>query len=240
MAEIITSTTASEARPSVRAALVAALVISAVTLGIATSELAMADWPSGFVLLVLVPLMALTFIGCGLWSMTLLLRIRRHGVKFAAPFLIYALTLATLDYAPLSEIALQRNFAWYRASRERIVARVEAGKLKPNVDYNYSLIALGDEEANVSAGGKDIVVDRGRARRHLRAVPDLARPEAHISAASCTCPRARTPTTSSSSTTSRRACSCATTRIGISWRTRLSQRLPAYPRHRSCQAQCRR
>lgn len=160
MAELITSATASEAKPSVRSALIAALVISAVTLGIATFELPMNDWPSGFVLLILVPLMALTFIGCGLWSMTLLLRIRRHGVKFAAPFLVYALTLALLQYAPLQEIALQRNFAWHRASRERIVARVEAGELKPNVDYNKNLIALGDSEANVSVGGNDIVVDQ--------------------------------------------------------------------------------
>jgi hypothetical protein len=160
MAEITTPTTPAATEPSVRPALIAALVISAVTLGIATFELSMADWPSGFVLLVLVPLTALTFIGCGLWSMTLLLRIRRDGVRFAAPFLIYALTLAALVYAPLQEIALQRNFAWHRTSRERIVARVEAGELKPNVTYNENLIALGDGEANVSAGGNDIVVDR--------------------------------------------------------------------------------
>lgn len=160
MTELITSTTASEARPSVRAALLAALAISAVTLGIATFELSMSGWPSGFVLLVLVPLAALTFIGCGLWSMTLLLRIPRHGVKFAAPFLVYALTLALLEYAPLQAFALQQNFAWHRASRERIVARVEAGELKPNVDTNRNLIALGDGEANVSAGGNDIVVDQ--------------------------------------------------------------------------------
>jgi hypothetical protein len=160
MAEITTPTTPAATEPSVRPALIAALVISAVTLGIATFELSMADWPSGFVLLVLVPLTALTFIGCGLWSITLLLRIRRDGVRFAAPFLIYALTLAALVYAPLQEIALQRNFAWHRTSRERIVARVEAGELKPNVTYNENLIALGDGEANVSAGGNDIVVDR--------------------------------------------------------------------------------
>ena len=148
------------AKRSVRAALLAAAAVSTVTLGIATFELSMADWPSAFVLLGLVPLMALTFIGCGLWSMTLLLRIRTDGAKFAAPFLIYALTLALLEYAPLERIALQRNFDWHRASRERIVARVEAGELKPNVDYSKNLIALGDSEANVSAGGNDIVVDQ--------------------------------------------------------------------------------
>jgi len=160
MVEITTPTTASGARPTVGVALLAALVVSAVTLGIATFEMSMSDWPSGFVLLVLFPLTALTFIGCGLWSMTLLLRIRRHGVKFAAPFLIYALTLALLEYAPLQEIALQRNFDWHRTSRERIVARVEAGELKPNVTYNKNLIALGDGEANVSTGCNDIVVDQ--------------------------------------------------------------------------------
>ncbi len=160
MAEITTPTTATAAGPSLRAALLAALVISAVTLGIATFELSMSDWPSGFVLLVLMPLTALTFIGCGLWSMTLLLRIRSHGVKFAVPFLVYALTLVALEYAPLQQIALQRNFAWHRASRERIVARVEAGELKPNVTYKENLIALGEREANVSAGGNDIVVDQ--------------------------------------------------------------------------------
>ncbi len=159
MAETTSPTKTATARPSVRAALVVAAAISAVTLAIATFELSMADWPSAFVLLGLVPLTALTFIGGGLWSVTLLLRIRSHGVKFAAPFLIYALTLVLLEYAPLERIALQRNFTWHRANRERIVARVEAGELKPNVDTNKNLIALGDREANVSAGGNDIVVD---------------------------------------------------------------------------------
>ena len=138
----------------------AAIAVSAVTLSIATFELSMADWPSGFVLLVVVPLTALVFFGCCLWSATLLLRIRSDGVKFAAPFLICALTLAVLVYAPLQQIALQQNFDWHRADRERIVARVEAGELKPNVGYNKNLIALGDSEPNVSAGGNDIVVDQ--------------------------------------------------------------------------------
>jgi hypothetical protein len=145
--------------PSVRAALVAAIAISAFTLSVATFELAMADWPSGFVLLVVMPLMALIFCGCALWSATLLLRVRKGGLKFALPFLICALTLAALVYAPLQQIALQQNFNWHREKRERIVARIEADELKPNVSYNKNLIALGDREPNVSAGGNDIVVD---------------------------------------------------------------------------------
>jgi hypothetical protein len=159
MAEAIPQTTMAATGRSVRAALVAAIAISAFTLAVATFELAMADWPSGFVLLAVVPLLALVFCGCALWSTTLLLRIRNGGAKFALPFLIYALTLAILVYAPLHKIALQQNFDWHRKTRERIVAQVEAGELKPNVSYNKNLIALGDRETNVSAGGNDIVVD---------------------------------------------------------------------------------
>ena len=155
----ITLTTTAPVRPSIRPALVTAIAVSAVTLSIATYELLMADWPSGFVLLGVLPLAALVFCGCALWSTTLLLRIRDGGAKFALPFLTYALALAVLVYAPLQQIALQQNFYWHRPNRERIVARVEAGELKPNVGYNKNLIALGDREPNVSAGGNDIVVD---------------------------------------------------------------------------------
>jgi hypothetical protein len=156
MAEAISRTTS--AAPSLRAALAATSAISVFTLSIATFELAMADWPSGFVLLVIVPLVALLFFGCIVWSATLLVKIPTGGTKFAWPFLICALTLAILAYAPLHRIALQQNFYWHRENRERIVARVEAGELKPNVSYDKSLIALGDREPNVSLGN-DIVVD---------------------------------------------------------------------------------
>jgi hypothetical protein len=67
-----------------------------------------------------------------------------------------------LQYAPLNKVALQQNFQWHRADRERIVARVQAGQLKPNVSYNENLIALGGNEPNVSAGGNDIVVDQAQ------------------------------------------------------------------------------
>jgi len=87
------------------------------------------------------------------------LRIRKDGPKFAVPFLICALTLAALVYAPLQQIYLQHDFWARRADRERIVARVENGELIPNVDDNENLIALGEREPYVSAGGNDIVID---------------------------------------------------------------------------------
>ena len=158
MAEAIQQAPIAATRPSVRAALLTAVIICSGTLLLATFELSMADWPSAFVLLGILPLTALLFIGCCVWTATLLLRIRKGGVKFAIPFLICAATHALLQYAPLEEIALQRNFQWHRADRERIVARVEKGELKPNVSYNENLIALGDDAPSVSAGN-DIVVD---------------------------------------------------------------------------------
>jgi len=146
--------------PSVRAGVLAATVVALVTLFIATFELSMADFPSGLVIMGIVPLAALLFFACLVWSASQLLRIRKDGVTFAIPFLICAATLALLVYAPLQQVALHQNFHWHRADRERIVARIEAGELKPNVSYNKSLIALGDKEPNVSAGGNDIVVDQ--------------------------------------------------------------------------------
>lgn len=145
--------------PSIRGPLAAAVLVSAFTLAVATFELAMADWPSGFVLLVVVPLLALVFLSCMAWAATQLLKVRSGGVKFVAPFLIYAATLAVIAWAPLSQLALQQNFRWHRQDRERIVARVETGELKPNVPYNRNLIALGNAAPNVSVGGNDIVVD---------------------------------------------------------------------------------
>jgi len=160
MTDATPETTIAVAKPSVRAALLAAAIISTGTLLLATFELSMADFPSALVLLGILPLTALMFFGCCIWTATLLLRIRKGGVKFAVPFLICAATLALLTYAPLQKVALQQNFYWHRADRERIVARIEAGELKPNVAYNKSMIGLGDKEPNVSAGGNDIVVDQ--------------------------------------------------------------------------------
>lgn len=153
------ATTDAAAKPPVRGALLASTTVCVVTLLIAIFELSMADWPSGFVLLGILPLTALLFFACCVWSATQLLRIRKDGAKFAAPFLTCALTLALLLYAPLQQTYLQHDFYWHQTARERIVARVEAGELKPNVASNENLIALGNREPHVSAGN-DIVVDQ--------------------------------------------------------------------------------
>lgn len=152
------TTTAGAAKPSVRAGLLAAGIVALVTLGVATFELSMGDFPSALVLMGILPLAALVFFACLLWSASQLLRIRRDGIKFALPFAICVATLLVLQYAPLSQIYLSQNFWRHRADRVRIVERVENGELTPNVDYNRNLIALPRRDAHVSAGG-DIVIE---------------------------------------------------------------------------------
>lgn len=145
-------------RPSVRAGVLAAAIVCLVTLTIAAFELSMGDFPSALVLMGIVPLAALLFFACLLWSASQLLRIRKDGAKFALPFAICVATLVALQYAPLQEIYLTQNFWRHRTERVRIVERVENGELLPNVDYNKSLIALPRRDAGASAGG-DIVIE---------------------------------------------------------------------------------
>jgi hypothetical protein len=154
------ATAATPAGPSIRGGLLACAITSLIVLWIAAFEMPFSDLPSGFVLFPLLPLAALSFLGCWLWSLFLLARVRRHGVKFTLPLIICALTLAALAYAPFTEVWLQTNFHLHRADRERIVARIETGELTPNVAHNRHLIALGDDAPTVSVGGNDVVVDR--------------------------------------------------------------------------------
>jgi len=151
-------TTAAAATPSVRAGMLAAAIVSTVTLALATFEFSMGDFPSALVLMGILPLAALLFFACLLWSASQLLRVRKDGAKFALPFAICVATLLALQYAPLQQIYLSQNFWRHRAERDRIVERVETGELVPNVDYNKNLIALPRRSAAVSAGG-DIVIE---------------------------------------------------------------------------------
>ncbi len=152
------TTAAALAKPSVRTGVLAAAVVSLVTLAIATFEFSMGDFPSALVLMGILPLTALLFFACLLWSASQLLRVRRDGAKFALPFAICVAALLALQYAPLQQIYLSQNFWRHRAERDKVIERVENGELIPNVDYNKNLIALPRRSAGVSAGG-DIVIE---------------------------------------------------------------------------------
>jgi hypothetical protein len=145
---------------TVRGGLLACTIFSLGLLSIAAFATPLDDFPSGLLLIPLVLLVGLPFLACCVSSVFLLTRIRQGGVKFASPLIVCAATLTMLNTVPFTQISLQANFWWHQADRERIVARVEAGELKPNVSYNSSLIALGDTEPTVSVGGNDIVVEQ--------------------------------------------------------------------------------
>lgn len=143
---------------SISVPLLACLATSALALALAAFEMPMSDFPSGLELATL-PLLAVAFPVCGLWSLFLLTRIRACGARLALPFVVCVATLAALAYVPFTPIWLQANFWWHRTARERIVTRVEAGELVPNVAHNARLIAVPHDAHNVSAGG-EIVVDQ--------------------------------------------------------------------------------
>jgi hypothetical protein len=151
---------------SVRGALFAATALSLGLLWLA-AFMPLDDFPSGLLIVPLALLLGLPFLGCCVWSVLLLAKIRSGGVKFAGPLLVCALTIILLANVPFAELRLQANFWWYRADRERIVARVDAGGLKPNVSYNSTLIALGDSEPNVSVDGNDIVVQQAESGTYV-------------------------------------------------------------------------
>jgi hypothetical protein len=152
-------TTAAPAGPSVRAGLLSCATVALVALWIPAFEMPMDDLP-GLVFFPLLPLTALALVGCSLWSVFLLTRMRRHVARFGGPFMVCALTFLALAYVPFTQLWLQGNFWWHLADRDRIVARVEAGELTRNVAYNANLIALGDNEPMVSIRGNEIVVDQ--------------------------------------------------------------------------------
>jgi hypothetical protein len=152
-------TAAAPAGPSVHAGLLSCATVALVALWIAAFEKPMDDLP-GLVFFPLLPLTALALVGCSLWSVFLLTRMRRHGARFAGPFMVCALTFLALAYVPFTQLWLQGNFRWHLADRDRIVARVEAGEFTRNVAYNANMIALGDNEPMVSVRGNDIVVDQ--------------------------------------------------------------------------------
>jgi len=149
--------TATACAASVRIPLLVCLATSTLALALAAFELPMSDFPSGLVL-ALLPLLAVLFPLCGLWSLFLLTRIRAGGAKFALPFAVCIATFAALTYVLFTQIWLATNFWWHRTAREQIVAKVEAGELTPNVAHNGRLIALPSDKHGTSAGG-EIVVD---------------------------------------------------------------------------------
>ena len=110
--------------------------------------------PSLWIVVIAIALVALGF--------SIVLPLRRWRVlRFASLFPLIALTVVLVSslYIDFTELWLDVNFAVGRSVRERIVRQVAAGDLRPNVDYNRSLIHLPARYHELSLGGGDIMIE---------------------------------------------------------------------------------
>ncbi|WP_428770155.1 hypothetical protein V1L52_12660 [Treponema sp. HNW] len=83
---------------------------------------------------------------------------KRHRFCFV-PLIIQIVTVFIIFFIPFTRLWLKWNFLHYKEEREKIVEKVIAGELKPNVEYNGSLIELDSSFPLVSLGGNQIVVE---------------------------------------------------------------------------------
>lgn len=80
-------------------------------------------------------------------------------VEAYAPAAVCALALAAVLTIPFTRIWLATNFYLKRDAREQIVQDIAAGRLRPNVRHNPSLIALA-HATTLSAGGNEVIVHK--------------------------------------------------------------------------------
>jgi hypothetical protein len=101
------------------------------------------------------------------WAVIVQARSRFRGRATSYPLLICAAGTVLALSLPWTTIWLAANERVYRTDRERIVRQVQDGSLRPNVDYNGALIALGSSSPNVSKGGNEIVVQERGGQRYV-------------------------------------------------------------------------
>lgn len=115
-----------------------------------------------FTIFLMMPLSAavwLFFIGCMISSLTCLLNFKSIGRISIAPIGIQVIVLLIAIYVPFTTLWLKADHILNRAQREVVVTKVLNGQLKPNVEYNSSLIHLSGEYSGVSRGGDDIIIE---------------------------------------------------------------------------------
>jgi hypothetical protein len=70
-------------------------------------------------------------------------------------------------FIPYTNLWVTIDYYQHKKDREVIVAKIYQGELKPNVDYNSSLIALGTSYPSVSLGGNDIIVEEKEGYKYV-------------------------------------------------------------------------
>jgi hypothetical protein len=102
----------------------------------------------------------LLYAAAATWSLIHFLLNARAWRRSAIPLAICVVAFTVVTTFPFTQIWLKYNFALKRGARERVVAMVEAGQLRPNVAHNPSLIRLNPSEGSLSKGGNEIVAER--------------------------------------------------------------------------------
>ena len=101
----------------------------------------------------------LFFIACSIASLACLLEFETAGKSCIKPIAVQIITLLMVIYIPFTALWLKSDYIINKSQRNVIIKEVLSGKLVPNVEYNSSLINLGDKHSNISKGGNDIIVE---------------------------------------------------------------------------------
>ncbi len=135
------------------------ILVGALCIGVATFQ-----WP---IIDVLTPIL-FPFLTAGLTLLLLLsavtslvrmvVTMKTERLFAAVPLAVNCATVMIVLLVPLTDIWLKANYNLNKKARAQVVRHVHDGTLKPNVNYNGSLIHLPDSYPNLSMGGNDIVV----------------------------------------------------------------------------------
>jgi len=132
---------------------------SLLALGTAALQWLIIDKITEFLFLPLIGFIGIAFLGSFALSIMYAWDYRKRHRFCFIPLIIHIIAVLILFFVPFTRLWLKWNFAYYKAEREKIVEMVITGELKPNVEYNSSLIELDSSFPLVSLGGNQIVVE---------------------------------------------------------------------------------
>ena len=88
----------------------------------------------------------------------LLTKGRARKAKYYLPLIGMVITCVSAECIPFSDIWLNIDFRMCRAEREQVSEDIFAGKIRPNIAYNQSLIALPPAYQGLSKGGGEVLL----------------------------------------------------------------------------------
>lgn len=114
-----------------------------------------------FLVIFLFPAAWLLFLVAFVVSVIASFKYKQVGVAALLPIGVQIVAILLVLLIPFSNIWLDINFALHKRQREKVVAKVNRGELKP---YNIMVI---DEYPNVSMGGNAIIVEEHDRKKYV-------------------------------------------------------------------------